>query len=240
MNATRALPAALALAALSAFAVAQPQPAAAAAKTAAVEGGNIVLVDGGKRVTLTKSGHDSAPALSPDGAWVYYTHSAKAPAGDDAGDQSGDCLELSQPDQLRRVKADGTGDELVLTGKGSQEMTENICVFDAKQFSSDGKTLYFLTPAWTTSSALHAVNVAAKTSRYILPANDYLVLAWCDAPELHDALVVNQHRYFQFGGSYDWYWLFDPTGSKELGAVGEHDDANAVREAVESSGQCQK
>ena len=119
-------------------------------------------------------------------------------------------------------------------------MTQNLCGFSAKQLSSDGKTLFFLSPAWTTSSALHALDVASKTERYVLPANDLLVLSWCTEPDLKDALVVSQHRYFQFGGSYDWYWLYDPFGAKEIGAVGEHDDAAAVREAVDASGQCQK
>ncbi len=178
------------------------------------------------------------PALSPDAAWVYYTQSAKAAGG--ADDESGDCLALAEPDQLRRVRADGSGDELVLTGKGSQEVTQNVCAFTAKQFSSNGATLFFLTPAWTTSSALHALDVASKTERYVLAANDLLVLGWCTGPDLKDALIVNQHRYLQFGGSYDWYWLYDPFGVKEIGAVGEHDDAAAVREAVDSSGQCEK
>jgi len=33
-------------------------------------------------------------------------------------------------------------------------------------------------------------------------------------------LIVNQHRYFIGGGSYDWYWLFSPAG-KEAGPFGE-------------------
>ena len=32
------------------------------------------------------------------------------------------------------------------------------------------------------------------------------------------------HRYFLLGGSYDWYWLYDPTGKKELGPLGQFDN----------------
>jgi hypothetical protein len=32
-------------------------------------------------------------------------------------------------------------------------------------------------------------------------------------------LIVNQHRYFLGGGSYDWYWVFSPNG-KEEGPLG--------------------
>ena len=28
-------------------------------------------------------------------------------------------------------------------------------------------------------------------------------------------------RNFLLGGSYDWYWLYDPSGKKELGPLGQ-------------------
>lgn len=44
-------------------------------------------------------------------------------------------------------------------------------------FSPDGKTLYFLTSAWATSGAVHAVNIADAKQRYLLPANSLTVVA---------------------------------------------------------------
>jgi hypothetical protein len=38
--------------------------------------------------------------------------------------------------------------------------------------------------------------------------------------EYRDHLLVQQHRYFLGGGSYDWFFLFTP-GGKEVGVVGE-------------------
>ena len=39
--------------------------------------------------------------------------------------------------------------------------------------------------------------------------------------EYRDFLIVQQHRYFLGGGSFDWYWLFRPDG-KEVGPIGEN------------------
>jgi hypothetical protein len=56
--------------------------------------------------------------------------------------------------------------------------------------------------------------------QFLLAANDLLVLNFCRSKYL-DHLVVLSHRYFLFGGSYDWYWLYDPAGKKELGPLGQ-------------------
>jgi len=37
--------------------------------------------------------------------------------------------------------------------------------------------------------------------------------------EYHGYLVIGKHRYFHFGGSYDWCWLYDPD-FKEIGPLG--------------------
>ena len=67
--------------------------------------------------------------------------------------------------------------------------------------------------------------------RFLLPANDVLVLNFC-TNKYRDDLVVLAHRYFLFGGSYDWYWLYNSTGKAELGPLGDFDTPDdMVREA---------
>jgi hypothetical protein len=205
------------------------------AQTVSVEGGNVVLSAGGAKKALTSLKRDSEAVLSPDGQWVIYTRAAK-PVTEEA--EFDDCAERAAPDELRRIRTDGSGDELLLAGRAGEKPEDALCGFQSKQFSSDGATLYFLSPAWTTSSALHAFDIKARTTRYVLPANDLLVLSWCTAADLRDALVVQQHRYFRFGGSYDWYWLFSPGGEKDLGPVGEQETAEAVKSDLDASGQC--
>jgi len=80
------------------------------------------------------------------------------------------------------------------------------------QFSPDGKTLYFLTSAWPTSNAIHSVNIDGKNLRFVTDGNEYHIVR--SGPYRGD-LIVNQHRYrFHPMGSYDWDWLFTPTGKQ--------------------------
>lgn len=227
-------------AALAVAVLALPDAALAAGQLrVAVEGGNIVLFTGSNRRTLTSQQRDSEAVLSPDRLWVVYTRSATPVAAEsDEDDAAGDCAALPAPDELRRVKVDGSGDELLVRGRTGAQPDQALCGFHGKQFTSDGGTLLFLSPAWTTSSALHTFSLATRTARFLMPANDFAVLSWCTSAELKDAIVAQQHRYFQFGGSYDWYWLFDRTGKTEVGPVGEFESIDAVKSDLDASGQC--
>jgi hypothetical protein len=200
-----------------------------------VKDGNVVLVRDGQQRQLTKSGKDASPAVSPDGKWVAFTRIGN-PAS--TGSQ-GDCKSGAQADELRRIAVDGTGEELLVRGRDSKEPKQSICDFSSKQFTSDGRTIYFLSPAWAVSAALHRYDTRTKALAFVMDANDVLVLNDCKKPENRDNLVVNQHRYFVVAGSYDWYWLFDSTGKKEKGPVGEYDGEQAVREAIRTSGLCE-
>ena len=71
---------------------------------------------------------------------------------------------------------------------------------------------------------LHRYDTRTKALTFVMDANDVIVLNKCKKQENRDNLVVRQHRYFILGGSYDWYWLFDPTGQKEKGPIGVYED----------------
>ncbi len=49
--------------------------------------------------------------------------------------------------------------------------------------------------------------------------NDFRVLAACARPDYRDLIIVNKHKYFVAGGSYDWYWLINAEG-REIGPLG--------------------
>jgi hypothetical protein len=78
-------------------------------------------------------------------------------------------------------------------------------------FSPDSKTLYFSASAWTTSGAIHAVNVINGHEWFVTDGNEYSVVM---NGKYTGDLIVNQHRYHDEGGSYDWYWLFTPSGKQ--------------------------
>jgi hypothetical protein len=182
------------------------------------DAGNIFIERNGVKTRLTSSEMDVDPVLGPNGGFVVYTRQGRA-RNLRGYDTPQFCMTTPRPDELRQINIDGTGDKVILTGRKG-EPDHQLCGFRMKQFNSDGRRLYFLTPGWATSSALHVYDMRAGEERFVLAANDLLVLNFC-AGKYRDDLVVAQHRYFLFGGSYDWYWLYDPTGRKEIGAVGE-------------------
>jgi hypothetical protein len=217
---------------LTAFAIALPCAAVAQGTPPAPDpvprvygdAGNIYIERGGTKVQLTKSEQDVDPVLSPDGQYVVYTRQGRARVnGYDLGQF---CTNTPNPDQLRQVNADGTEDRPLIIGrKGDAE--DQLCLFRNKQFSSDGRRLYFLSPAWTATGALHVYDIRTHKERFLMPANDLLVLNFCSG-EHKDDIVIEAHRYFVFGGSYDWYWLYDSTGKKELGPLGHFDNPDAM------------
>lgn len=198
---------------------AKAESAAPAAPHVYSDAGNILIERAGVKTQLTKFERDADPVLSPDGTYVVYSRQG-------AGYDGQFCVDTPKPDQLRAVNADGSDDRLLLEGRKG-EVDAQLCDFRNKQFSADGKRLYFLTPGWATSGALHVYETQTQEQHFVQPANDLLVLNFCPG-KYRDDLVVEQHRYFMFGGSYDWYWLFDAAGKNELGPLGRFDSPGAL------------
>jgi hypothetical protein len=204
---------------------------AAQAQTTRVysEAGNIVIERIGSSTKLTTSEMDLDPVLSPNGASVVYTRQGRG-RSPRTYEFNQVCPTEPRTDQLRRINVDGSGDQLLLMGrKGEPE--RQLCDFRNKQFSADGRRLYFLTPAWAASGALHVYDMRAGEEHFLLPAKGILVLSFCPN-RYKDHLVVLSRRYFMLGGSYEWYWLYDPTGKKELGPLGQFNNLeDMIRQA---------
>jgi hypothetical protein len=186
-------------------------PFPAFSQTVSVKDGNIQFTDkSGKTTALTSSGRDSAPVLAPDGKWVAFVRKVdgkKIATGSDEVD----------PTELWQVRVDGKEASLLLRCRESQKPESLIAAFETLQFSTNGKLLYFVTPAWATSGAVHVVDTTNRKERYLFPGNNLKIVP---AGEYKDCLLVQQHKYFVGGGSYDWFWLLRPDG-KEVGPVGE-------------------
>jgi dipeptidyl aminopeptidase/acylaminoacyl peptidase len=189
---------------LLAFAALLLATAPSAAQTVTADGGNVVLSrPGAAPVRLTTSGRDRDPALSPDGRRVAFVRGGGT----------------ARPDatELWIVDARGGGERRLLVERASDEPRENLAGFAAPRFAPDGREVYFLATAWATSSAVHAVELATGRERYVCPGNSLEVVP---RGEYAGHLVVQQHRYFVGGGSYDWYWLVTPKG-EDVGPIGE-------------------
>ena len=181
------------------------------AQTVSVKDGNIQFTDkSGKTTALTSSGRDSAPVLAPDGKWVVFVRKVdgkKIATGSDEMD----------PTELWQVRVDGKEPSLLLRCRESEKPESVIAAFENLQFSTDGKLLYFVSPAWATSGAVHVVDTTNRKERYLFAGNNLKLVS---SGEYKDCLLVQQHRYFIGGGSYDWFWLLRTDG-KEIGPVGE-------------------
>jgi hypothetical protein len=186
-----------------------------------VDHGDIVLTDSGKRSVLTHDHVDRDAILSPDGRAVVFTRGALAE------DETSCSSAVAGKQALMSVNVKSghvTTLALARSNKGSEAQ---LCNFLDKQFSSDGRRLYFSTPGWVTSGALWMYDAVHHTASFLLPSNGFLVLANCQSPDYRDKLAVSQHRYFAFGGSFDWYWLFDALGKTQIGPIGETLDMEA-------------
>jgi hypothetical protein len=209
--------------------------AAAGAASVEIKDGNVVLVQDGQTRPLTKSGKNADPVLSPDGKWVAFTRVGNP---DSTGSQ-GDCNSGAKADELRRIHPDGSGEELLVKGHDHQDPKQAVCDFSSKQFTSDGRYIYFLSPAWAVSAALHRYDTRTKAQTFVIAANEVIVLNACKKPEYRDNLAIQQHRYFVVAGSYDWFWLYDGSGKKEKGPIGEYETQQAVRDAIDGVGLCE-
>lgn len=172
--------------------------------------GNIVLTVGGTRRPLTDSKRDSDPTLSPDGRTVAFV---RGTPGKMISTGSGD-VEASE---LWVIDADGKNPVRLLTGATHPKPERLLAGMHSPQWSPDGKRLYFLSAAWATSAAVHVIDLATKRERFVCAGNSLQVLR---TGEYRGHLIVEQHRYFLGGGSYDWHWLLRPDGS-EVGPIGE-------------------
>jgi WD40-like Beta Propeller Repeat len=182
----------------------------ALAQTVSVQNGNIQFTDNSGKTALTSSGRDSNPVLAPDGKWVAFVRKVDAKKIATGSDEV-------EPTELWQVRVDGKEPSVLVRCRDSAKPELIIAAFENLQFSSNGKLLYFVTPAWATSGAVHVVDTTNRKERYLLAGNDLKLVT---SGEYKDCLLVQQHRDLIGGGSYDWFWLFRPNG-KEVGPVGE-------------------
>lgn len=200
------------------------QPAA----TVTSDKGNIVYVSADGLITrLTNSGRDREPALHPDGEWIYFIRSFEGrfveetyilPTGKQ--DPSGKMLQ----EELWRVRRNGTESHRLyqddIAGPCPNAEHE-VASLGNIQFSPDGALIYFELDRWTTSSELWVVDKDGKNRHALGFGNGTRIVQESTLGKYRGFIVTSQHRYFVFGGSYDWYYLFTPDMKKMIGAIGE-------------------
>lgn len=97
----------------------------------------------------------------------------------------------------------------------SEKPASNLTGFSSLTLSPGARTLYFETSAWATEDAIHAMDL--RTGKISLVTSGEISCVVLTGQYEGD-LVVQQHRYFIEGGSYDPLELYSPAG-KRLGLV---------------------
>lgn len=197
----------------------------ARAQSVHVRDGNVYFVpsSGPDEVQLTSSGRDREPSLSLDGRLVAFVRGQagfklyRDPWGNELGD--------GEASELWTINTDGTNPRLLLTGRRGREPKDNLTDMYSPRFSPDGGRIYFQTSAWTTSSAIHVIDVHTRRTRFVCPGNE--VLRIVPDGKYRGHLLTCQHRHFLLGGSYDWLWLVTPEG-KDVGPVSSDCDEGTV------------
>lgn len=153
---------------------------------------------------------DSGLAYSPDSSLVVFvkpTPGRLVPTGQ----------ENTQATELWIARRNGDAPRRLLAGHAADDMRFVIAGLHSPAFSADGQRIFILSDAWVTSDALHVVNIRTGEQHYVAPANSLEVLR---DGSYRGCLLVEQHRHWLAGGSYDWLWLIAPDGH-DIGPVAD-------------------
>jgi hypothetical protein len=172
----------------------------------------VYVARNGAARTLTSSGRDSAAVQSPDGRTVAFVRYV-------GGTASTPYPDLPRT-QLRTVDVRSGRERLLVRSPPADAPQRTLAAFQGPAFSPSGNRIYFVSEAWVTSGAVHAVSVATGREWYVCPGSSVEVVP---RGEYRGDLLVEQHRYWLGGGSYDWMWLVTPRG-KPIDAIGETDE----------------
>jgi len=198
-----------------------------------VKNGNVYYVaTDGKTKQVTSSGRDEYPALNPKGDWVYFVRDVEGKwVGEKYYPPKGAKIKdgiLKQ--ELWRVKKDGTGATMLFRSEHAAidgpDPDYTIATVENIQFSPSGDKVYFETSEWVTSAALHMMNADGSQEQMIGPGNDTKIVlsarTFDDREKSYKGYVVTaQHRYWFYGGSYDWNYLFTSDLKKEIAPLGD-------------------
>lgn len=165
------------------------------------------------RTELFVDGQIAHPVLSPDRTKIAFLRSSTRPKVEVGHGLAG-------ANDIWIVDVDGRNARCLVQSRAHTDMQKVLAGLQTPQFSPDG-SLLFLSHAWVTSHAVHRLDFRTGEVSFVCPGNSLHVVA---SGDFTGYLVVQQHRYFWGGGSYDWYWLVTPEGKpvEPVGAEPNH------------------
>lgn len=184
------------------LAAATPAAAARTADSVIERDGAIILQErGGRDCPLSEAQGFVDPALSPDGKTVAAIKVERA--GEPQTGEARSALWLIDVQT-------GTTRQLVASTPDA-DLRRNLAAMWQPEFSLNGGFVYVEADAWTTSSAIHQVNLTAATHRFV---TDGEKLGLVPRGEYAGYLLVQKHKYHgppKFG-SYNPVYLVRPDG----------------------------
>lgn len=185
-----------------------------ASKVEEIDGRLFVTDANNTRTEIFLHGQIAHPVLSPDRTKVAFLRSSTRPKIEVGHG-------LADANDIWSVDVDGRNARCLVQSVAHTDMQKVLAGLHTPQFSPDGRSLLFLSHAWVTSQAVHRLDFRTGEISFVCPGNSLHVVA---SGEFAGYLVVQQHRYFWGGGSYDWYWLVTPEGTpvEPVGAESIH------------------
>jgi hypothetical protein len=168
----------------------------------------------------TPSGNAAVSQIHAGGGYTFLIKDTGKPLsmGSGNGDDTNNELWLVN---------DATGEKRLLVGcRDAKEMENEICDIQNPQLSPDKSNVYFESSAWATSGAIHVVDLKSGNEKFLCPGNGLQVI---DSGKYKGDIITNMHKYNKGdeGGSYDHFFVVDPTG-KEMKDLGEELDKSKL------------
>lgn len=179
-----------------------PAAAARPADSLTERDGAVILQErGGRDCALTEAQGFVHPALSPDGKTVAAIKVART--GEPNTGEARSALWLIDVQT-------GAARELVASAP-AEDLRRNLAAMWQPEFALDGKGLYVEADAWTTSSAIHRVDLPSGAHRFV---TDGEKLGVVPRGKFAGYLLVQKHKYHgapKFG-SYNPVYVVRPDG----------------------------
>jgi len=170
-----------------------------------------VKFNNGGTKQLTFDGINFDPVLSSSRtkvAFIKKTFGNSCSTG--VGDFEGNELWLINLGQNKKekmlIRGKPTNNEDYRTGRV-------LCALHSPQFSADEKKIYFISGAGAVTDAIHQIDIDGSNWEHLTGGNSLEVI-YDRKSKYYGYLIINKHKYFPEGGSYDCDWLVSPEGKE--------------------------
>ena len=165
-----------------------------------------------KQITYTKT--DTLPIISPDKEKIVFIRKTN---GNEIDAGSGPVSN----NEIWIYNIKDNNSEAIVKYNGSEDPETMLAPsLTPLYFTSDNKSIYFTCYAWATSDAIHKYDLITKSEKFVSAGNSLFLIP---NGKYKDYLLIQKHKYYNNGGSYDYTWLLNGDGKeiREIGEVGD-------------------